>query len=118
MFKIGPIQINQALLLAPMEDVTDASFRAICREMGAAAKWHVIGPFPRPAEEGAEPLEVPHWPERMIDFKEPVEEGGVRYEWHEIAARCPIRTLFTSPSSIIDMRLKRSLSPGNFIATS
>jgi tRNA-dihydrouridine synthase B len=35
MFKIGNIELNKALLLAPMEDVTDISFRSICKEMGA-----------------------------------------------------------------------------------
>ncbi|MDY5318758.1 MAG: tRNA dihydrouridine synthase DusB, partial [Candidatus Egerieousia sp.] len=33
--KIGNIQLgNYPLLLAPMEDVTDASFRYICKEFG------------------------------------------------------------------------------------
>jgi tRNA-dihydrouridine synthase B len=35
MFKIGNIEIKDALLLAPMEDVTDISFRVICRQLGA-----------------------------------------------------------------------------------
>ena len=35
MFKIGKIEIENAVLLAPMEDVTDISFRLICRELGA-----------------------------------------------------------------------------------
>jgi tRNA-dihydrouridine synthase B len=35
MFKVGNIEFNNALLLAPMEDVTDISFRNICKEMGA-----------------------------------------------------------------------------------
>jgi tRNA-dihydrouridine synthase B len=35
MFKVGKINIEKALLLAPMEDVTDLSFRLICRELGA-----------------------------------------------------------------------------------
>ncbi|MCX6149851.1 MAG: tRNA dihydrouridine synthase DusB [Ignavibacteriales bacterium] len=35
MFKVGKLQIEKALLLAPMEDVTDISFRNICKEMGA-----------------------------------------------------------------------------------
>jgi putative TIM-barrel protein, nifR3 family len=35
MFKFGKINIEKALLLAPMEDVTDISFRLICRELGA-----------------------------------------------------------------------------------
>lgn len=35
MFSFGKININKALLLAPMEDVTDISFRLICRELGA-----------------------------------------------------------------------------------
>ncbi len=35
MFKIGKINIDKAILLAPMEDVTDVSFRLICRELGA-----------------------------------------------------------------------------------
>ena len=33
--KIGPIQLNQPLALAPMEDVTDVSFRLICKGLGA-----------------------------------------------------------------------------------
>ena len=34
--KIGDIDLGEKpLLLAPMEDVTDASFRAICKEFGA-----------------------------------------------------------------------------------
>jgi tRNA-dihydrouridine synthase B len=34
-FKIGKINIDKAILLAPMEDVTDVSFRLICKELGA-----------------------------------------------------------------------------------
>jgi tRNA-dihydrouridine synthase B len=33
--KINNIELNNAILLAPMEDVTDISFRLICRELGA-----------------------------------------------------------------------------------
>ncbi len=35
MFRVGDIKIKNAVLLAPMEDVTDISFRLICRELGA-----------------------------------------------------------------------------------
>ena len=35
MFKIGNIELKNAILLAPMEDVTDISFRLVCRELGA-----------------------------------------------------------------------------------
>jgi tRNA-dihydrouridine synthase B len=35
MLKIGNIEIENALLLAPMEDVTDISFRLVCKELGA-----------------------------------------------------------------------------------
>lgn len=35
MFKVGNINIENALLLAPMEDVTDISFRHLCKKMGA-----------------------------------------------------------------------------------
>jgi len=35
MLKIGKINIDNAILLAPMEDVTDISFRLVCRELGA-----------------------------------------------------------------------------------
>jgi tRNA-dihydrouridine synthase B len=35
MLKIGNIELNKAILLAPMEDVTDISFRLVCRELGA-----------------------------------------------------------------------------------
>lgn len=35
MFSVNKININKAILLAPMEDVTDISFRVICRELGA-----------------------------------------------------------------------------------
>lgn len=35
MFKVGKINIEKALLLAPMEDVTDASFRIVCKVLGA-----------------------------------------------------------------------------------
>jgi len=35
--KIGNVDIGEKpVLLAPMEDVTDPSFRLICREMGAS----------------------------------------------------------------------------------
>ncbi len=38
--KIGDIDLgSRPLLLAPMEDVTDASFRILCREQGAAAVY-------------------------------------------------------------------------------
>ncbi len=35
MFEVGNIKIEKAILLAPMEDVTDISFRLVCRELGA-----------------------------------------------------------------------------------
>jgi tRNA-dihydrouridine synthase B len=35
LFKIDNIELNRAILLAPMEDVTDISFRLVCRELGA-----------------------------------------------------------------------------------
>lgn len=35
MFKLNNIELNKAILLAPMEDVTDISFRLVCRELGA-----------------------------------------------------------------------------------
>ena len=35
MFQVDKINIHNAILLAPMEDVTDVSFRLICRELGA-----------------------------------------------------------------------------------
>lgn len=35
MFNVGKINIDKAVLLAPMEDVTDISFRLICKELGA-----------------------------------------------------------------------------------
>jgi tRNA-dihydrouridine synthase B len=35
MFKVGNIAKEKAILLAPMEDVTDVSFRLICRNLGA-----------------------------------------------------------------------------------
>ncbi len=33
--KIGPIDVEKGLLLAPMEDVTDPPFRRICKRLGA-----------------------------------------------------------------------------------
>ncbi len=35
MFKVGNINIDRALLLAPMEDVTDIAYRKLCKELGA-----------------------------------------------------------------------------------
>jgi len=35
MFEVGKIKLDKAILLAPMENVTDVSFRYICRELGA-----------------------------------------------------------------------------------
>ena len=35
MLKIRDIEIENAILLAPMEDVTDISFRLVCKELGA-----------------------------------------------------------------------------------
>ena len=35
MLTVGKINIEKAILLAPMEDVTDISFRLVCRELGA-----------------------------------------------------------------------------------
>jgi tRNA-dihydrouridine synthase B len=35
MFKVGKLELDNALLLAPMEDVTDIAFRKICKEFGA-----------------------------------------------------------------------------------
>ncbi len=39
MFSVGKINIEKAVLLAPMEDVTDVSFRLVCRELGADAVY-------------------------------------------------------------------------------
>ena len=35
MLKIANIELEKAILLAPMEDVTDISFRLVCKELGA-----------------------------------------------------------------------------------
>jgi tRNA-dihydrouridine synthase B len=35
MFSVNKINIDKAILLAPMEDVSDISFRLVCRELGA-----------------------------------------------------------------------------------
>ncbi len=35
MFNVGKINIDKALLLAPMEDVTDIAFRRLCKELSA-----------------------------------------------------------------------------------
>ena len=35
MLNFGNIEIENAILLAPMEDVTDISFRLVCKELGA-----------------------------------------------------------------------------------
>ncbi len=35
MFKVGKVEIEKAILLAPMEDITDVSFRLVCKELGA-----------------------------------------------------------------------------------
>ncbi len=35
MFNVGKINIENALLLAPMEDVTDIAYRKLCKELGA-----------------------------------------------------------------------------------
>jgi len=35
MLKIGNIEIERALLLAPMEDITDLTYRKLCKELGA-----------------------------------------------------------------------------------
>jgi tRNA-dihydrouridine synthase B len=35
MWNVGKISVDKAVLLAPMEDVTDISFRLVCRELGA-----------------------------------------------------------------------------------
>ncbi len=35
MFEVGKIKIAMPLMLAPMEDVTDISYRILCRELGA-----------------------------------------------------------------------------------
>jgi tRNA-dihydrouridine synthase B len=35
MFKVGKLNIDHALLLAPMEDVTDIAYRKLCKELGA-----------------------------------------------------------------------------------
>jgi tRNA-dihydrouridine synthase B len=35
MLKVNNINIDKALLLAPMEDITGIAFRRLCKEMGA-----------------------------------------------------------------------------------
>ncbi|HSP87196.1 MAG TPA: tRNA dihydrouridine synthase DusB [Ignavibacteriaceae bacterium] len=35
MFSVNHINVDKAILLAPMEDVSDVSFRLVCRELGA-----------------------------------------------------------------------------------
>jgi len=35
MFKIGNLEIEKGIFLAPMEDISDVSFRLVCKELGA-----------------------------------------------------------------------------------
>ena len=41
--KIGNIDIEKPIILAPMEDVTDTSFRLICKKMGADIVYTELG---------------------------------------------------------------------------
>ena len=35
MFTVGKINIEKGIFLAPMEDISDVSFRLVCKELGA-----------------------------------------------------------------------------------
>jgi tRNA-dihydrouridine synthase len=40
--RIGTIEIEKPLLLAPMEDVTDQAFRIVCKQLGVHVVHHTM----------------------------------------------------------------------------
>lgn len=109
--KIGDIDLGRRpLLLAPMEDVTDASFRILCREQGAAAVYTEFVPSDalvrdveksiakmRTLEEEA-PVGIQiygHIPEAMVEAAKMAENaaeiaGGHGADFIDINFGCPV----------------------------
>ncbi|MGM9787418.1 MAG: tRNA dihydrouridine synthase DusB [Candidatus Cryptobacteroides sp.] len=109
--KIGDIDLgSRPLLLAPMEDVTDASFRILCREQGAAAVYTEFVPSDglirdadkaiakmRTLEEEA-PVAIQiygHIPESMVEAARMADDaariaGGHGADFIDINFGCPV----------------------------
>lgn len=109
--KIGNIDLgSRPLLLAPMEDVTDASFRILCREQGAAAVYTEFVPSDglirdadkaiakmRTLEEEA-PIAIQiygHIPESMVEAARMADDaariaGGHGADFIDINFGCPV----------------------------
>ncbi|MGN1226256.1 MAG: tRNA dihydrouridine synthase DusB [Candidatus Cryptobacteroides sp.] len=109
--KIGNIDLgSRPLLLAPMEDVTDASFRILCREQGAAAVYTEFVPSDglirdadkaiakmRTLEEEA-PVAIQiygHIPESMVEAARMADDaariaGGHGADFIDINFGCPV----------------------------
>ena len=112
--KIGNIDLGERpVLLAPMEDVTDASFRILCREQGAAAVYTEFVPSDgliRDAHKAIEKMrtleeEAPvgiqiygHIPESMVKAARMADHaaeiaGGHGADMIDINFGCPVRKI-------------------------
>lgn len=112
--QIGNIDLgDRPVLLAPMEDVTDASFRILCREQGAAMVYTEFVPSDGLIRDASKaiakmrtiPQEAPvgiqiygHLPESMVDAAKMAEQaaeiaGGYGCDLIDINFGCPVNKI-------------------------
>ena len=58
--RIGSIELQKPLALAPMEDVTDYSFRTICKELGADLLYTEFASSEALMRDVDKPSEIPY----------------------------------------------------------